>query len=326
VFKDNAFWVKIDGPVSLFKLTKRYGINIAKLLPVIVANPEWTINAKILWKYTNEICNFKMDSKKHSSLLLKPNLAPVTYDSIAEESFATQFQALKTGWTLKREPEPIAAGAQVIVPDFSLQRSGLKVYVEIIGYWTQEYLLRKAEKLKKTQEPMLLLVDEALACEKFTELEKRPQLHFIYYRDKIPLPPILQYLEKEFEEVKNKEIKFLENLPVRFTEPTVSYKEFAARIGVSPEAVTAVLTANSPSGYVSMQNSLVSKGKLKQVNRAIKESLKKPEKLTLKEATRIIEAEGISDISSVLTQLGYKVKWLGINTEKAEVYKPHSNK
>ena len=204
--------MKIDGPASLFKLTKRYGINIAKLLPIIVANPEWTINAKILWKYTNEICDFKIESRKHGSLLRKPNLPPVTYDSAVEESFASQFQAVKSGWTLKREPEPVPAGNQVIVPDFSFERAGLKVYMEIVGFWTEEYLLRKAEKLKKVEAKMILLVDEALACEKLAALEKRPQLHFIYYRDKIPLASILRYLETAFEEVKAKEIKFLENL------------------------------------------------------------------------------------------------------------------
>ncbi len=323
VYRDNdCLWVKIDGPVSLFKLTKRYGINIAKLLPLIVANPGWTINAKILWKYTNEICNFKIESRKHSFLLRKPTLLPVTYDSAAEESFASQFQAVKSGWTLKREPEPVPAGTQVIIPDFSLERADLKIYMEIVGFWTEEYLLRKAEKLKQVKEKMLLLVDEALACEKLAALEKRPQLHFIYYHDKIPLASILRYLEKAFEEVKAKEIKFLENLPVKFTEPVVAYDEFADRVGVSVEAVTAVLTVNSPLGYVAMPNILVSKKKLGQIGTAIEEWLKQSGKLSLSEATGIIEAEGVSDASCALTHLGYKITWHGINSEQAEVSKP----
>jgi len=186
VYRDNGLWVKIDGPASLFKLTRRYGISIAKLLPIIVANPEWAVTARILWKYTNEICNFKIESQKHGALFKKPNLPPETYDSAAEESFALQFQAVKSGWTLKREPEPVPAGTQVIIPDFSLERAGVKIYLEIVGFWTEEYLLRKAEKLKQVEAKMLLLVDEALACEKLAALEKRPQLNFIYYHDKIP--------------------------------------------------------------------------------------------------------------------------------------------
>ena len=110
---------------------------------------------------------------------------------------------MKSGWTLKREPEPVPAGTQVIIPDFSLERAGVKIYLEIVGFWTEEYILRKAEKLKQVEAKMLLLVNEALACEKLTALEKRPQLNFIYYHDKIPFASILRYLETAFEEVKD---------------------------------------------------------------------------------------------------------------------------
>jgi hypothetical protein len=45
-----------------------------------------------LWKYTNEICSFKMESAKHSSLLRKPKLQLMTYDSAAEESLLHSFK------------------------------------------------------------------------------------------------------------------------------------------------------------------------------------------------------------------------------------------
>ncbi len=320
-YQDNGFWVKIDGPASLFKLTKRYGINISKLLPIITNSPEWSLKAKILWKYTNEICTLAMESQKHGSLLPTPKIQPLTYDSIAEEKFASMFRAVGTCWALKREPEPVSAGTGVIIPDFSLERSDLKVYLEIVGFWTEEYLLRKAEKLKHVQERMLLLVDEALACEKLIALEKRPQLCFIYYKHEIPLAPVLRYLEKVFEEVKAKEIKFLEDLGVKFTEPAVLFTEFAERIGVSVETVRTVFTANPPQGYVAMPNSIVSKNKLVQLNSILEERLTKTGKLMLSEVTKVIETEGVSDASCVLTQMGYKIAWHGINSEKAEVCK-----
>ena len=111
----------------------------------------------------------------------------------------------------------------------------------------------------------------------------------------------------------------MENLPVKFTEPIVSYAEFADRVGVSVEAVQAVLTANPPSDYVPMPNSLVSKEKLQQIYSALNEALKQSGKLTLSQATQIIEAEGISDISCTLNYLGYKITWHGINSEQAEI-------
>ena len=326
VYRENGFWVKIDGPASLFKLTRRYGTCIAKLLPVIIANPEWTVEAKILWKYTNEICDLRIESRKHGSVLKKPDLPPVSYDSTIEENFASGFQALKSNWTLRREPEPIPVDKQVIIPDFSLERDGIKVYVEIVGFWTEEYLLRKIEKLKKIEAKMLLLINETLACEKLATLEKRSQINMIYYHDKIPLAPIIRYLEEAFTEVKMKQIEFLKNLPVTFTEPVVTFEEFAARIGISTEAARAVLAVNPPKGYAVLPNSLVSKDKLEQIRKQLVERTSHSEKLLLPEATKIIEAEGLPDPTSILDAIGSKITWHGISAERAEVSRPQDEK
>ncbi|MCL2643613.1 MAG: DUF790 family protein [Candidatus Bathyarchaeota archaeon] len=318
----NDFSVKIDGPSSLFKLTKRYGINIAKLLPLIMANQTWTINAKILWRYTNEICNFEMDNTKHSSLLRTPNIQSVTFDSADEESFASQFKAVNLGWILKREPEPVQAGHQVILPDFSLEKAGLKIYLEIVGFWTEDYLRRKAEKLQHVNEKMIILVRETLACEKLISLEKRPQLHFIYYKDKIPMAPILQYLQKEFETIKTKEINILKEMNITFTEPLLVYTEFAQRIGFSIEAVQEVLTTKPPTGYISVTNGLVSEEKLQQISQTLNNALQQIGKLTLSQATTLIEAQGVNDITNILDHLKYKIKWHGINSDQAEILPP----
>ena len=322
VSKDNGVVrVKIDGPASLFKLTRRYGVGIAKLLPVIVANSEWIVKAKVLWRFTNEICDFKIESQKHASLLKKPSPQTITYDSSIEADFASHFQGLASGWTLKREPEPVTAGKQIIIPDFSIEKAGIRIYLEIVGFWTEDYLLRKIEKLKQVEAPMLLLVNEALACEKLSALEKRPQLDLIYYCHKIPLAPILRYLETKFEKVKSQEIKILEGLPIKFTEPVVTFGEFAVRIGVSEEAARAFLVANPPFGYVVLADALVSNEKLLQIGRRITKALSQTDKLSLNEAARIIEEEGIDDSANVLAALNYRIKWRGISSDQAEVSK-----
>jgi hypothetical protein len=168
---------------------------------------------------------------------------------------------------------------------------------------------------------MLLLVNEALACEKLSALEKRPQLDLIYYRDKISFAPVLRYLEAEFAGVKSKEIKILQDLPIKFTEPVVTFSEFAARIGVSEEAARTFLTANTPSDYIALADVLVSNEKLMQIGRRIKEAIDGAGKLSLKEAARIIEEEGLEDSANVLARLSYKIKWRGINSEQAEISK-----
>jgi hypothetical protein len=321
--KDGRFWVKIDGPASLFKLTRRYGTAIAKLLPVIIANPEWTVEAKILWKYDNEICDFKIESWKHRAVLKKPALSAASYDSIVEEDFAARFQALKSGWNLRREPEPVMAGKQVIIPDFSLEREGIKVYMEVVGFWTMEYLLRKIEKLEKVDVNMLVAVNETLACEKLARLEKHAQLNIIYYQDRIPLAPILRYLEEAFRGIQMTQKGFVKDLPVIFTEPVVNYEEFAARIGVSVEAVKTALAEKPPQDYAVLPNSLVRKDKLEEIGKRIDAQISQTSRLPLTDAVKIIEAEGVPDATGALENLGYRIVWRGISAEKADVIKPH---
>jgi hypothetical protein len=226
---------------------------------------------------------------------------------------------------LEREPEPVTAGKHVIIPDFSLEKSGIKIYLEIVGFWTEEYLLRKIEKLKQVEVKMLLLVNEALACEKLSALEKRPQLDLIYYRDKIALAPILRYLETKFDDVKSKEIKLLEGLSIKFTEPVIVFREFAARIGISTEAARAFLVISQPSGYVALADILVSNEKLLQIGDRIRAAIGQSGKLPLKEAAEIIEDEGVDDSANVLAILGYRIRWRGINSDQAEVFKDPKN-
>ena len=319
--EDRGFWVKVDGPASLFKLMRRYGTSMAKLLPVIVSNQTWTVEAKILWKYTNEVCDFKIESWKHQALLKKSEPTTQSFDSAVEEDFAARFQALKSEWVLRREPQPVLAGTRVIIPDFSLERDGVTVYVEIVGFWTVEYLLRKIEKLKKVDADMLVLVDKNLACEKLADLGKHARLNVIYYQGKIPLVPILHHLEQAFREVKIKQVTLVKDLPVVFTEPVVSYEEFAARIGVSSEAVKAALGEKPPQDYLLMVNGMVRKDVLEQIHKKMEEQMNQKGKFHLADAVRTIEAEGVENATGALEILGYRVIWHGINSEEAEVVK-----
>jgi len=287
-----------------------------------MANQTWTLNAKILWRYTNEICNFEINNTKHNTLLptpTTPSTSTVTYDSSDEENFARQFSAVNSGWFLKREPEPVLTGNTVLIPDFSIEKAGLKIYLEIVGFWTEEYLQRKIEKLKQVNTKMIIAVRETLACEKLATIEKRPQLHFIYYKDKIPLAPILQYLHKEFQEIKTKQIQLLKDMNITFTEPILHYDEFAQRIGLTIEAVQEVLTTNPPPDYIPISNGLISKEKLQQISNTLANTIQQKGKITLSQATTLIETEGVNDITNILDQLNYKIKWNGINSNQAEI-------
>jgi uncharacterized protein len=165
----------LEGPPSLFKLTDRYGTSLAKLLPSIVfSRGAWQIDAEILRKTMDgekRIYSFKMTENDVPPLLADPIRhhhgareneegakdssfppAPDNYfDSVVEEKFARKFLDLGAGlgWKLVREPDPlIVSGGRAFIPDFLFVKPGRKkVYMEIVGFWTPDYLQRKFQKL-----------------------------------------------------------------------------------------------------------------------------------------------------------------------------------
>jgi len=53
-----GYRVTLDGPLSLFKMTERYGTSIAKLLPQIITSTSWSIKAEILARSRGRVYSF----------------------------------------------------------------------------------------------------------------------------------------------------------------------------------------------------------------------------------------------------------------------------
>jgi len=138
-----------------------------------------------------------------------PPAKPKTYDSQTEQSFAARFKILNTGWPLKRESEPTPPGKYVMIPDFVFRKGGVQVYMEVVGFWTEEYLRHKIEKLGMIKDlNMIVAVDQELACHKMDRVAEK--LNVFYFKTKIPLKPVLSYLkeaERKLKEVQTKGIK-----------------------------------------------------------------------------------------------------------------------
>src|SRR5690606_11307016 len=81
------------------------------------------------------------------------------FDSEVEADFARAWkQADCDGWTLEHESEILHAGQTVFTPDFTLvAQDGRRVLLEIIGYWTPEYLQYKTQQLEKFRQHQILL-------------------------------------------------------------------------------------------------------------------------------------------------------------------------
>jgi predicted nuclease of restriction endonuclease-like RecB superfamily len=150
----------LSGPLSILRHTTKYGHALARFLPAVVSTPGFRLVAEAL------VGRFPM--RVHvgaADRLARTHALPRDCDSIVERVLARDLRRLRTSWTLARESEAIAVGTRAFFPDFTLTHAdGTSVLVEIVGFYTAEYLRSKIEVLSASRRPMIVCVDESLSC------------------------------------------------------------------------------------------------------------------------------------------------------------------
>ena len=316
-----GFKVSLDGPLSLFKMTERYGTSIAKILPQIVASDSWSIWAEILARSRGRVYTFEADGRELKSIILSATDAPAggarpdQYDSTVEERFARSFLSYGSGWTLKREPEPLVAGTHVLIPDFSFEKNGAKVYLEVVGFWTSDYLERKISKLKQVAGiDMIVAANQSLACSKLERLKSSALV--IYYEKEVPLKPIIEHLKERDRLIVKEEVKNFKTEEISLTGDIVSLDEIAKKRGVTLESVRAALVDFKTYGYARVGDFFLSRTKLEEID----EKLKGVHMLT--GALQVIEACGVKgEGQKVLDALGYTSVWEGMEMDQVRISK-----
>ncbi|MFO8017613.1 MAG: DUF790 family protein [Promethearchaeia archaeon] len=292
--------IQITGPLSIFRKTRKYGKEIAKLVPIILHGDSWQLKATIELKYGSEakIYDFTLNYKDKVPLpKRKLNVEP--FDSNVEERFYKKFKSFKTGWTIKREPTFVKTGAYVTVPDFGFYNYSREILLEVVGFWTPEYLKKKIEKLKNADQRIIAAVNKKLNCTR----DDFPG-EVIFYTKEIPIKPILQILQKAEKEYIQNEVKKLDDL--NLTEDVVSVKEKAQELNVAKKTIKSLKI----SGYHLVGEKFISNKFLKELKREI--GLKRQ----YSKIKEILDKYNISN--SVLDLLGYKLIWKGLKPTKIE--------
>jgi len=290
--------VEVTGAAGLFKNIKKYGTAFAKLVPAVLKSREWEIEAQITTLIGNEprIYTFQLNSQEEIPLP-KVQGKPPQFDSEVEARFFREFQALHTHWEIRREPEVIKAGLYAFIPDFGFYYKDLKYFLEIVGFWTPEYLNKKITKIRETQVPLIIAVNEKLNCHK-----EDFKGDVILYKNHVPTEPILKILQKLEEHVVKEEVKTLKSIEI--TEDIVSLEQKARELNVLPETLRQISFLN----HKIIGEMIVSQDLLEKVRKELHphqpysqvEQILKKYHLTMR----------------VLSVLGYKIVWKGLHPSK----------
>ena len=154
----------LDGPASLFSQSRKYGIRMANFLPALPLCDRWEMDADILVdETTGETRRFTLD---HTEGLSSHYSAGERFDSDVERTLAQKWERANTEWELVREDDVFDLGAEVMIPDFAIEHpDGRRAILEIVGFWTPEYLNTKLAKIREVEaDNFVLAVSERLDC------------------------------------------------------------------------------------------------------------------------------------------------------------------
>lgn len=371
--KDKRVVCRVEGPLSIVRLTDKYGTAMAKLIPFIIFTGTWSIEAIILRKsisgvrktYRFQISNKDKDlplfdaskvqpqseSNMDSGLIYKN--ATDNFDSVVEKKFMDKFLKFSIGWNLIREPDPlILSNGKAFIPDFVFEKYGIKVYLEIVGFWTSEYLKRKLEKIKDLLNTKsgtsvgadLLIVanidnyisengDKIMIDSIFSKYIGRNNLIF-YKKDQIPFGPIIKYLKnidtriiddisinfnnsivKELESIiedKQNEIIFLKQVSDKQNIPVESVLKTIRNLQSNNDASTTAIK-NRLKRFLLLDNYLISNDKIDELLPVLTK-LKK-----LSDAVRFLGQNNIPEecITSLIPKIGFEIVWNGIDFNDA---------
>jgi predicted nuclease of restriction endonuclease-like RecB superfamily len=185
----SRYRITFSGPASILRETRSYGVNFARFLPALLACKDWRMSAIIQTPWKTK-ARLELSDRDGFKSHLPP---PEEFDSTVEEAFATKFGPERDGWRLIREGEVLHRGQSAFVPDFVFKHEdGTVVLMEIVGFWTPEYLAGKRQTLRQFHQHRILIalpersVRDGAACGD----------NVILYKTALKLQPVLEALER----------------------------------------------------------------------------------------------------------------------------------
>jgi len=146
--------LRLDGPLSLFGGTRKYGLRLAKFLPGLLLTAPWTLRAEVAWKGRDAILELDSETSGLSSHYSGP--ADDEEDD-TRGAFLKAWERAKdnAGWVLEEGAGiiPLPPLRAALVPDFKLRRppGDEEVHLEILGFWSERHLIERVALVREAQ-------------------------------------------------------------------------------------------------------------------------------------------------------------------------------
>lgn len=144
-----GYEVRLDGPVSMFHRSQKYGIQMAVFLPALLLCTNWRLRAEITMKpgAGSTSAFFELDSEQRQ---LRSSYVPsASSENASQERFQGRWAEFESEWTLERTSEVIDLGESAFIPDFVVRHAdGREFYLELLGFWTPRHLQERLREFE----------------------------------------------------------------------------------------------------------------------------------------------------------------------------------
>ncbi|CAN5798840.1 DUF790 family protein [soil metagenome] len=169
-----GYTLHLDGPLSLFSATNKYGLQMALFLPALLLCEDFRLDAELRWGPKREPRAFHLEA---ADGLVSHYADTGQYVPAELGAFVDRFRQVAPAWDVSEATDIIELGREgVWVPDYRFvhKNSGTDVLVEILGFWKRSSLERTLRLLPQYgPSRFLLAISDRLKVDEET-LEELP--------------------------------------------------------------------------------------------------------------------------------------------------------
>jgi hypothetical protein len=143
-----GYTIRLDGPLSLFKSSQKYGMQMANFLPTLLHCEKWKLSANLLWGKKKVERRFRLSPRQN----LRPHTRLTGQWQPAEMTWLLeQFPKLDSDWTISNDAEIIDLGGRgIMIPDYVFEHiDGRRVFMEAFGFWRRSAAQSRLDTLRE---------------------------------------------------------------------------------------------------------------------------------------------------------------------------------